>query len=101
MTALEERPQLVLLGDDVLEDEKLEALLEDWAKAKAKLQPYKEEFDSANKEAKGHIEGLELAEGTYHCGRYIVRIAKSDGTHVEFERRSRTAISIRAAKEDE
>jgi hypothetical protein len=91
-------PQLSLI-DDVLEDEDLEQLLDDWNDAKAALVAPRKRYALVNDQVKAELD--ELAEGEYRCGKYRVRIAKSESKQVEFERTATKRISIKLFGDDE
>jgi hypothetical protein len=93
-------PQLSLI-DDVLEDEDLEQLLDDWTDAKAALVAPRKRYALVNDQVKAMLEELELDVGEYRCGKFRIRITRSESKQVAFERTSTKRISIKLFGDDE
>lgn len=66
--------------------------------AKIDLQPYRLAYQGADKTVKGLLEQLDLSEGTFRCGAFIIKVSETDEHHIEFERQSSKRISISPAK---
>lgn len=99
MTAVTEVPQLGLL-DQVINDAELASCLAERQTAKEELQPYRERYLQLDKQAKASIQLLELEDGAYRCGRFIVTLGTADTRLVSFELASRRRVNIKLAKEE-
>jgi hypothetical protein len=61
--------------EEPLEDAEIEQALEEWQRSKEDVETTKAFAKSAEKIAQGLIGEKDLDEGTYRCGRFIVKIA--------------------------
>ena len=84
-------------GEEPLENEVLEAALEDWGERKNELKPVRKAFQAIDRTVKAIIDQAELADGTYRCGRFIIKLSHSEEVYIEFERASTKRYSIKPA----
>ena len=86
------------LEEEPLNDSELAKILDDRESAKEEAAPYIETYRGLDKQAKGKIGALELPDGLYRCGDFVVKLSESGERHVEFERTTSRRISIKPAK---
>lgn len=98
-TSTRPRPQMGL-DETGLDDPtgEIARLLDDRESAMEILKPYNDEYKGLDKQVKAKIAQLELSEGTYRCGEFIITVKTSEPREVSFERASSTTIRIRPAK---
>ena len=86
------------LDEAPLESDHLADLLDKRESAKTALKGPRKRFKDADTLVKAQIGQLELADGTYRCGEFVVKISEAEEKHIEFERTSSKRISIKPAK---
>jgi len=96
--AIHEVPQIGLL-DQVMENEALKEALEKRQQAKDKLDPIRKDFRAKDEIVNGEITALDLPDGEYRCGRFIIKIGQSEAREVSFERQSKRTVRIGTAKD--
>lgn len=89
----------ISMEEDPLEDPELSRMLDDRESAKEEMRPYRMKYIGYDKAIKSKIETLELQDGTYRCGGFIIKVTSGEGKHIEFDRLSSRRVSIRPAKE--
>lgn len=96
MPRTKKQPQMHL-EEELLDRPELARLLDDRESAKEEAAPYIESYRGLDKQVKGLIGQLELEDGTYRCGDFVVKLSQSEERHVEFERTTSRRISIKPA----
>jgi hypothetical protein len=97
MARPKKQPQMSF-SEEPLDNAELALLLQGREDASADMEPYRLKYKGLDSQVKGIIEELELPDGSYRCGRYIVKISETEEKEVSFERKSSRRISIRPAK---
>lgn len=92
------RRNQMALDESPIESEHLAELLGNRERAKESLKGPRKKFKDADSLVKAQIGQLELADGTYRCGEFVVKISEAEEKHIEFERTSSKRISIKPAK---
>lgn len=86
------------LEEDLLDSPDLERMLDDRETAKEALKPYRRDYKNTHDAVKIAIDKMELPDGTYRCGDFVVKISEAEEKHIEFERTSTKRLSIKVAK---
>jgi hypothetical protein len=86
------------LEEQPLDSDELSRLLDERETAKEALKPYRVAFRDLNILAKAQIDRMELGNGLYRCGDFVVEIKPVESRTIEFERTARKSVSIRPAK---
>lgn len=84
--------------EEHLDSEALEALLEDREEAKAAYIPVRKRYSKLNADAKEMVENLELKDGTYRIGAFVVTQKPVAEREIEFKRTERKSITFKPAK---
>ena len=93
MTQAKKQPQSTM-GETLLDDSKLEKLLEKREKLKAGVSARRE----ADKEAKNALAGVEIS-GSVRVGRFVISKRTTQSRHVEFDTDAGVRLSIKADEE--
>lgn len=97
--AIADKPQ-ISFDDKVIDDNELLRDLDRWSAAKEALDEAREDFSPLDKKIKGKVADMDLEEGDYRCGRFVIGVHRGEPRHVEFDRKETTSIRIKQPKDD-
>jgi hypothetical protein len=92
------RQSQIGFDEEPLEDLDLARLLDDREGAKEEMHPYRQNYLGLDKQVKAKIAQLELNDGSYRCGSFIVKVSEVEEKTVEFERHEGKRITIKPAR---
>ncbi len=88
----------IALEEELLDRPELAKLLDDREGAKEEMYPYRQNYLGLDKQVKAKVSELDLAEGMYRCGFFVIKVSDTEEKTVEFERHAGRRITIKPAK---
>lgn len=85
-------------AEDPLDNPELASMLDDREAAKEAMQPYRDTYNGLDKQVKGLIGQLELEDGVYRCGYFVVTIKEREEREANFTVAARRSVMIKPAK---